>query len=1608
METIVEIFDKYFEGSRQQQGRTFEQFIHQVFTKHPGDWGRDRFENVWFWRDWPDNVDYRGRVDIGVDIVAEQTEIYGGGLVAIQAKYGNSRVGKGEVDSFLGASESEKFKLRMIVTTRPLTENVQAQLENVNPECQVITTQDIAGWFDDRESLVGALDQFNVQPSHFVAKRRKLYGFQREAIKGIQAELKETDRTKLILPCGTGKSFVALRTAEKLFGAGKTIAYLVPSLALVRQTIKEWSRHRDRDILIQYIAVCSDKTVGRDDGASVIEMPIPVTTQPKKLAERLSRPLPDKAMRVVFCTYQSSDVLALALSLLERDEKEATLNLIIADEAHRTTGLEDNQQKTKKPKHSDREISSLPHASEIANTSPFLLLHSDKYLPAEKRIYMTATPRVFTPTHRKRLEQRNFDGQSYSMDDVGTYGSEAYRMSFAEAIEEGYLSDYEIVIIGGTQVDFESEAAGRAIDVNGEQIDHQTIIKLAGCWDALASPRSKGEHEGLPIGGINPRLYEEYGVPCRSALVFASRVKESKRIQKVWNDVIKWYSASDEEPSGGQTELLELSVNHLDAKTPAFERDAQLDRLRQVHKDTARNVCELLTNVRVLTEGVDVPSLDAVVFLQTRRSPIDVTQAVGRVMRLAPHKKKGYVIIPVVLELQMSLDLGDVKAAAEEALKNSDFEPVYEIIRALRSHDERLNYEIEARALPVVFRLLPSPKRDGPKGNRFETSLEGQEKFRQALAEKFGSLVIEECGDRHMYLQWGKHAAGISDGIEAKINAYVDNNSAVEEHFNGFLGDLQKAVSPNVNRTMAVSMLAHHIVTLPVFDEFFSQSHFADDNPVSAAIQKVLDAFEDEGMKYRAELEPLERPYQMMQTALHADELVDDDQRCERNLEKIQNRDAKKLDILRQIYESFFRQAIPGQVKSMGIAYTPVEIVDFMLHSVEAICQKEFGKSISDKNVRILEPFAGTGTFLARFLNLKDHDGNYLIRERDLSRKYRRELFGNELLLLPYYITNLNIEATKHLRQVEEAGVADPSKLSYEPFESLSLVDTLLLDPGSASARLNLDSDDLEDNYKRVRRQGDADIEVLVTNPPWSSGKDDASERASNILYKDVAKRVRQTYVQEHTQLTGRAPGGNAGGNLYVKALRWGSDRILKQGQEGVTPGPRILAMVTPNSLSDGTSLAGLRKVLRDEFTDIYVANLRGNAYKSGSEWELEGDKVFGGASRNGVQITFLVYDPKKDINKPATLRIAMVPDSLNLKQKFKWLEELEDVYDEQFQTIPVTPDHAWVNLGNPEFNSLMPLCQKNTRAKLTNTSDSVATSSVAGIKTNLDTYVYSWSKQECARKARALIDAYNDALDRWAQSRFDLVTFRSLTNAQNINSIKWTDTLLSTLRGKIRLTFDETNIREVLYRPFVKLWLYEDWRILSAGKMAAELFPCEVEIKGGGGQSSSQPALKSIGDCLPRGRPPIWDSQEDKAASVPEGNSDYNADFADGIRDNRDQRDTGSAYSRSGSTDDAAKATPVNDGVNVSDTDKGGGGGNPLHFPEQQGSFRDACNQNNSRLVRGGHPTSMSSHPQTNPHIVITSPSNQTVFAAMATRTLIDLHGLTPGIAVRIISPRY
>ncbi len=331
--------------------------------------------------------------------------------------------------------------------------------------------------------------------------------------------------------------------------------------------------------------------------------------------------------------------------------------------------------------------------------------------------------------------------------------------------------------------------------------------------------------------------------------------------------------------------------------------------------------------------------------------------------------------------------------------------------------------------------------------------------------------------------------------------------------------------------------------------------------------------------------------------------------------------------------------------------------------------------------------------------------------------------------------------------------------------------------------------------------------------PPWSSGQKSSGDDNPRSTYPHIEQRVRDTYVKRQREVTSKAAGGNAAGNLYVQAIRWASDRLPRNR-------PGVIAFIHPNSLTTATSLAGARATLRDEFTDIYVVNLRGDAMKSGEEFRREGDKIFGQGSRNGVQITVLVRNPAKAQNEPAELRYAEVPEYSALHQKFDWLEGLSDVTSDAFETVPVNDTHDWVNTTDSTFETMMPVCSSDKKDVR------VASSRHAsGVKTNCDAYVYSFSRDDLINKMKCMIDAYEDA----RELHHDLnLPFEECTANTDLTAIKWTETLKQSLKKGDVITFDETRIREVLYRPFTKLWLYEDHRILSRGKPVSAMFPRE------------------------------------------------------------------------------------------------------------------------------------------------------------------------------------
>jgi len=1412
--------------SRVKEGRRFEKFVKTALESHPGIFGQERFETIWFWRDWPDRQKHGySAKDIGIDLVAKETQATGGGLVAIQVKFGDSEVSTAEVDSFLGASGTDFFTSRLIVSSREIAKIGLQELEKASPQCQILRTSEMDGWLSDWRIYL----KDESQPLKIEFEKHELREYQDEAVLKIDKGFTEANKGQLIMPCGSGKSLVALHAAEKIAGANTDVLYLVPSIALMGQTMREWSQQRS--LAMQYLGVCSDVTTGlkaTDDASTagnLTELAIPVTTDAEKVAEQLARKPLAGHIRVIFSTYHSTPKIAEALKSLPHFH----FDLVICDEAHRTTGISEA--------HSKKDNIKGYHG-----ISPFQLIHHNEHLPASKRLFMTATPRIFTDKQRKKIDEGIYEDEfSYSMDDPDRYGDEFFKMSFADALQADCLSDYEVIVIAADERSYlqSLEDSSLAHDDPGlkEMISTSAAVKLAGSWDALATPQTISFDRDRKPGELRP----EWGAPARSAIAFCNTVRNSKQAALHWQKVAEAISGrhaaiSDRYATG---DFLGIDVRHLDSHTPANERADLLQRLRNLealnpssprptlidvadiapsnpsdsqNSTGSSTTCRVLTNARVLSEGVDVPALDAVVFLEPRSSELDITQAVGRVMRKAPGKQKGYIIIPVVIPVH-EVDVEDEDARishADKILSSSDFSAVWKVARALRSHDDRIDYWLNnphTAKQTTTFRLrttqFPSANRDtetnsASNGADTKVARDTFEQLSLALAQNFASMLVSKCGDRQLYPRWGEQAARICETIRQRVSVLISRAgglpNASADAFDEFLSEIRLAVSPDVSYRQAEEMVAQHIVTIPVFDVLFSGSDFVSSNPVSISINKLIGIFEAQGGKFEEDLRPLKRAYQTMERAFQG---------------AVSSQD--KLDILREIYDGFFNAAMKKAVEALGIAYTPVELVDFIWRSVDAVCRREFGKGLTDEGVNILEPFVGTGTFISRLLTGKDSQGNYLIRDEDLARKYNHEIHANELILLAYYIAALKIEETKHSREQE----ANPnSQAKYEPFENIVLTDTFLMNENLA-ARASEMFERKDGNPERVQKQNQLSIQVIASNPPWSSGQDSASDDNPRTKYEAIAERVRETYSKIQKEITSRAPGGSAAGNTYVQAFRWASDRIngnQNPDNSQAIPEPAIISFVSPNSLYDGTSLAGMRKCMQSEFTDIYVVNLRGNAYKSGEERKKEGDNVFGNETRNGVQITVLVRNPQKDIDTPVALHYIEVPEYSNLDQKLEWLSELEDVLNPKFQFISTNERWSWSNPGTPGWENMLSLCPKKSGGN----EDAIVSQHASGIKTNIDTYVYAFSRSEVEHKARVLIDEYNKTLALYIQDPTP-EHLDELTKGHNVHCIKWTHALENTLKKQKLLTFDDSKIVQVLYRPFRKMWLYLEPDILSS-----------------------------------------------------------------------------------------------------------------------------------------------------------------------------------------------
>ena len=1290
------------------KGRLFERLIQKYFTEDP--FYKKRFSAVYLWSEWAELRQEFDGVDIGIDLVAEERD---GGYCAIQCKcYAeNTRVSKGDLDKFIFASARQPYTSRIFVDTgSDWSPNLHRALDGVEPACQRISAADLASrpvkWPD---LSLEAPEQLDYQQEQFALRKH-----QEEAFNDVVNGFKDADRGKLIMACGTGKTFTALRIAEEIAGVGGRVLYLVPSIGLFSQAMREWAEQQG--VSHRYIGICSDTKAGKThEDASILELEIPVTTDATAISEALQK-TDENNMKVVFCTYHSLPIVEAAQNV-----GAPPFDIILCDEAHRTTGVE----------HPDDE------------TSPFVLVHDKERIRAKKRLYMTATSRLYTEGAKAKAARH--DREVYSMDDPDTYGEEIHRLPFSKAVDQDLLSDYKVVLLAmseqGTDAALQTYRSS-----GGGEININDATKIVGCWRALQNPERKSPDDP----GIKP---------LTRAIAFTNTIATSKNLVKHWNGVIE--SAIQRMPEDQQPNDFKCETDHVDGQTNALNRKRRIEWL----KGNTDGVCRILSNARCLSEGIDVPALDAVIFMTPRNSHVDIVQAVGRVMRKAEGKEYGYIILPIA-----------VPAGADPANilnDNQRFASVWNVLRALRSHDDRLNAEINRIDLNTE-----KPERiiiggEGFDGDDASSPLSGQLFLPMDIPpDAIFAKIVERCGDRKYWESWAKDVADIFRRVVGRIEGLLDNseNDLLREWFDDFHTELKSSINDAITRSNAIDMMAQHILTRPVFEALFDNYDFASGNPVAVALDKLQEDFGEFGLE--DETRDLGGFYESVRMRARG----------------IDNTEGRQR-VLLELYEKFFATALKKDAARLGIVYTPVEVVDFILHSTNEVLQTEFGRTLSDEGIHILDPFTGAGVFLARLIQ------SGLIQPYDLERKYHEELHANEIVLLAYYIAAVNIEEAFRGQRGENS--------VYEPFDGIVLTDTFNLNTGRTPSQKRW----LPDNDERAKNQQQFPIQVIVGNPPWSAGQRRATDDNPNVGYPGLEKRISETYAEYYK-----------GANIrqlydtYKMAIRWASDRIGEQG---------VIAFVTPASWIDGDSETGIRKCLVEEFSSIYVLNLLGNARIHGEQGRYHGEGVFGNATRSPVAITILVKNPNTEHGE-CSIHYRDIGGELRREEKLENLKEAVSIKGfSDWQLVTPNKYHEWIGQRSDAFTRFYPLGTKE--AKVGRADDAIFGLYSLGLATGRDPYIYNFSRDACIENAHLMTQDYIAALSEHKAN--PELTIDAVASRHNSN-IKWNRELKNNLKRKKETEFTEDYVRRAAYRPFIATNCYADYTFAQMKYQVDRIFP--------------------------------------------------------------------------------------------------------------------------------------------------------------------------------------
>jgi predicted helicase len=1308
--------------SEKDKGDKFERLMLAYFRAEPA--YKRQFENVWLWSDWPDN---KGKPDTGIDLVAKNSD--GSGYTAIQCKnYApTTTLDKHDIDSFFTASGKSPFSYRIIVaTTNNWTNHAEDALINQSPPVRRIGVDALESSTIDWGRLdFKNVDNLYTKPS----KQRRTH--QLEAIKAVSEGFSSSPRGKLIMACGTGKTYTAQCIAEDLVGVGGTVLVLVPSISLLSQTLKEWTS--DAKIPISVFAVCSDEKAGKKrdvEDISPYDLILPATTDTELLVKQFKKNHSKKVMTVIFSTYQSITVISEA-----QKAGIPQFDLLIADEAHRTTGV-----------------------TLVGNEdSNFTKVHSDKVVGSKRRLYMTATPRVFSDGAKAKANSA--EAILASMDDESIYGPEFYRLGFHESVTRGLLTDYKVLVLAVNEEAIAAAFQQQLSDENHElKLDDAT--RIIGCLNALSKhdPRN--------------RTFIGDTTPMKRAVAFSNTIANSKKFKNLFTEVADRFVGISSD-----TTKVKVAVDHVDGSFNSMKREELIGWLKN---DPGENHCNILSNARCLTEGVDVPALDAIIFLEPRNSMVDVIQAVGRVMRKLDGKQFGYVILPIGIPADMT---------PEDALNdNKRFAAVWQVLNALRSHDERMNAVINKLelnelppdnidVLPVGFDDDSDPAGEDPSAKPTQLTINFPlDEIKDALFAK----MVERVGTRHYWESWAADIADIASKHNSRISALLkEKKLPVRKAFDQFLAGLRSSINDGISEDDAIAMLSQHLITKPIFDALFDNYDLAKSNDVARVMQKMIDTLDAHSLD--KETEKLEGFYANVRL----------------RVEGIDNA-AGKQRVITELYEHFFSKAFPKESESLGIVYTPIEVVDFIIASADNALRKHFnGLSITDKGVNVLDPFLGTGTFLVRLLQ------NGTIKAADLKRKFASELHGNEILLLAYYIAAVNIESTFF--------DALKSGSEYEGFNGIVLTDTFQMHETDQGENLFFSPT----NHERVKKQKALQIKAIIGNPPYSAKQGSENDQNQNQKYPALDKSIELSYAK----LT-KSQNKNSLYDSYIRAFRWATNRLYESKDGGV------ISFVTNGGFLDSISFDGFRKSLQSEFHHIYLFNLRGNARTSGEERRAEGGNVFDSGSRASVVVTVLVKLSEQIPMSGAQIHYFDIGDFLTREQKLSKIAGLvgPKVLDNiEWTNIEPNASADWINQRIDSFINHDPLVTNDAVVD-----NAIFSKKFMSLTTYRDPWNYNSSKKTVTASTKRMINFFNSEVDR-IQAQFSKTkpTLAEVKNEVNYSekSFSWTRGDFNRIRSAEKYDEGASKYIEAMYRPFFKQYLNAHRRLNAMPGWLVEAF---------------------------------------------------------------------------------------------------------------------------------------------------------------------------------------